>query len=407
MADGSTTQPAAFFGLPSDVQYCKNCVISNQRPSSAIEFKNNNKKEVIHFDDDGLCSACRYHESKWNEIDWEARQQELLKLLDRHRSKDGSYDVIVPGSGGKDSIYVSHVLKYKYGMHPLTVTWPPNMCTDIGWQNFKSWIDSGLDNISFHQNGRIHRYLTRAAFLNLGHPFQPFILGQKQVGPKTALRYGVKLIMYGESQAEEGNRIDEAYDPVMNPNYFSVPRAEHRHVTLGGLSYDEIIANGFSACDLQAYLPAAREDIDEAGIEVHHMGYYEHWRNQDKFYYAVENTGFNPNPERTEGTYSKYAGLDDRIDGFHYYTTFIKFGIGRASYDAAQEIRNRHITREEGVALVHRYDGEFPKRYFQDFLDYVDIDEDTFWKTIDSYRSPHLWRKDGNEWALRKRVEQL
>ena len=96
--------------------------------------------------------------------------------------------------------------------------------------------------------------------------------------------------------------------------------------------------------------------------------------------------------------------LDDKIDGFHYYTTFIKFGIGRATYEAAQEIRNRHITREEGVALVHRYDGEFPKKYFNEFLEYIDIGEHQFWETVNSFRSPHIWGTEGNEPKLRHQV---
>ena len=61
------------------------------------------------------------------------------------------------------------------------------------------------------------------------------------------------------------------------------------------------------------------------------------------------------------GTYSKYP-IDDKIDDFHYYTTFVKFGIGRATYDASQEIRSGEI-REEGVSLVHKFDGEFPTRF--------------------------------------------
>ena len=64
------------------------------------------------------------------------------------------------------------------------------------------------------------------------------------------------------------------------------------------------------------------------------------------------------------GTYSKYSSIDDKIDCFHYYTMFIKFGIGRASFDASQEIRNGKITREEGINLVKKYDSEFPKKYF-------------------------------------------
>jgi hypothetical protein len=89
------------------------------------------------------------------------------------------------------------------------------------------------------------------------------------------------------------------------------------------------------------------------------------------------------------------------MEGIHYWTTYVKFGIGRATYDAARDVRDRFIERDEGVALVHRYDGEFPKRYFKDFLVYVQIDEDTFWKTVDGFRSPHLWKKEGNDWVLR------
>ncbi|MBI4969627.1 MAG: N-acetyl sugar amidotransferase [Rhodospirillales bacterium] len=392
------------FGLPAEVRFCKRCVISNQRPSAAVEFRNRNAKDVIAFDEEGVCSACRFHELKYGGIDWDERQRMLLDLLDRHRSRDGGYDIIVPGSGGKDSVYVAHVLKHKYGMHPLTVTWPPHLYTDIGRRNFDAWLDTGFDNVTFHPNGKVHRELTRFAFLNLLHPFQPFILGQKQIGPKMALKYGVKLVMYGESQAEGGTNMQEGLRPAMNPKYYSIPKAERSSLRVGGLGLDELLARGLTSSDLLPYVPAALEDVLEAAVEVHHMGFYERWVPQEKYYYAAEHCGFKPNPERSEGTYSKYSSLDDKIDGFHYYTTYIKFGIGRATYDAAQEIRNGHLTRDEGIALVNRYDGEFPKKYFPEFLDYIGIDEDTFWKSIDACRSPHLWCKEGNDWVLRHKV---
>lgn len=391
-------------GLPEDVRFCKTCVVSNQRPSSTVEFKNVNRKEVIEIDDDDICSACRYHEIKYNEIDWDDRARQLEELLARHRRDDGEYDVIVPGSGGKDSMYVSHVLKHKFGMHPLTVTWPPHMYTDIGRENFDAWLEDGFDNVSFHPNRHVHRALTREAFVNLLHPFQPFILGQKQIGPKSALKYGVKLIMYGESQAEGGTNIAEAFTPAMDPKYYSVPRGEETGIRLAGLDVLTLQERGFETNELRPYMPVWREDVEAADVEVHHMGFYEKWRPQEKYYFAVENCGFKPNPERTEGTYTKYNSLDDKIDGFHYYTTYIKFGLGRATYESAQEVRNHHLTREEAVALIHRYDGEFPSKYFHDFLDYIEIGEDKFWEIIDSYRPQHLWEKSGNDWVLKHLV---
>ena len=130
------------YGLPQKVKFCKKCVISNQRPSSTIEFKSSKGelKKVINFNDEDICSTCVYHDEKETGIDWQEREKKLEELLSKFRSKDGSYDVVVPGSGGKDSAFTAHVLKEKFGMNPLTVTWAPHLYTDIGQKNFHNWI---------------------------------------------------------------------------------------------------------------------------------------------------------------------------------------------------------------------------------------------------------------------------
>lgn len=392
----------SLYGLPADVRYCSRCVMSNQRPSSTVEFKNVDKKDPLEIDDQNVCSACRQHERKWETIDYEARQKTLTKILDQHRSKDGSYDMIIPGSGGKDSMYVAHVMKHKYGMHPLTVTWPPHMYTNIGRKNMDAFLRH-FDNISLSPAGDVHRLLTREAFLNLLHPFQPFILGQKSIGPRMAMKYGIKLVMYGENESEGGSRIDPN-NPIMEPRFFSVPRAKQKDIFLGKHSYENLLKMGLTHSDLLPYLPLALEDIKTTETSVYYMSYFENWRSQEKYYYAMENCGFEPHTERTDGTFTKFCGLDDKIDGLQYYTTYVKFGIGRATYDASQEIRHRYIDRDEGVALVHKFDGEFPKTFHQDCLEYMNIDEDQFWAAIDHFRSPHLWTKENNEWKLRRQV---
>jgi N-acetyl sugar amidotransferase len=397
----------AFYGLPKEVVFCRKCVISNQRPSSTVEFKSidKDKKSTIAFGDDGICDACRYQDIKDSKIDWLAREENLLRVLDRFRKTDGGYDVIVPGSGGKDSAYTSHILKYKYGMNPLTVTWAPHIYTDIGFKNFENWLHvGGHDNILFTPNGRLHRYLTKLAFKNLLHPFQPFIVGQRIIGPRIAKQFGIPLVMYGENQAEYGNNVDDNYTPKMDEKFFSVDDADQ--ISLGGESINSIIeSTEFKINDFAPYIPPSYEELNAANIEVHYLGYYLKWDPQECYYYAVENTGFEANTERTPGTYSKYSSIDDKIDMFHYFTTLIKFGIGRATYDAAQEIRNGKITREEGVHLVRKYDQEFPEKYFADFLEYVSISEIEFWETVDSKRSPHLWMQSGNEWKLKFQVD--
>ena len=418
----SKTPLSAKYGLPDKVSFCQRCVTSNQKPISAIEFQHTagSVKQAIHIDTENICDACRVAEKK-SLIDWDARDAELRELCDRHRSSDGSYDCLVPGSGGKDSFVAAHMLKYKYGMHPLTVTWAPHVYTEWGWRNFQRWIHAGFDNYLCTPNGRVHRLLTRLAVENLFHPFQAFILGQKSLAPKMAVLHQIPLVFYGENEAEYGNPIGDADSAKRSWKYFSAPEKSSIH--LGGTSIKDLTTDfGLEDVDLDPYLPANPAGLEKLGIEVHYLGYYVKWHPQSCYYYSVEHGGFEASPERTPGTYSKYNSIDDRIDDFHYYTTFIKYGIGRATYDAAQEIRSGDINREEGVALVQRFDGEYPTRFSDEIFTYLSIPEkefphaskmfeqpimdlNYFNNLADSFRSPHLWSYNKGQWSLRYQVK--
>jgi len=392
-------------GLPEKVVFCKRCVMSNQRPSSSVEFRHTagKKHKTLHIDKDGVCDACRVAEQK-EQIDWKKREDELLRLLDKHRRNDGHYDCIVPGSGGKDSVYASHLLKYKYGMHPLTVTWPPLMYTEYGYQNFRNWLDiGGFDNITFNRNGKVMKLLTRLSIENLLHPFQTFILGQKNLAPKIAAKYGVPLIFYGENEAEYGNPIADNMTSFRDKSFYTMNNLDE--IYLGGVSIQELMKKyDLPLVDLMAFLPLDYREVEKTEMEVHYLGYYIKWTPQEAYYYAVEHTNFQARPFRSQGTYSKYNSIDDKIDDLHYYTMFIKFGIGRTSYDASQEIRNSHIRREEGVALVKRFDGEFPARYFNEVMDYIEMKPEKFLELCDQFRSPHLWERINGEWRLRHQI---
>jgi N-acetyl sugar amidotransferase len=356
------------------------------------------------------------------DIDWAQREAELRALCDKYRRTDGGYDCLVPGSGGKDSFYQAHVLKYKYGMHPLTVTWAPHQYTDWGWKNHQAWIHAGFDNYLCTPNGRVHRLLTRLAVENLFHPFQPFILGQKFLAPKFAALFGIPLVFYGENEAEYGNPIADTGKAERDYRYFATGKADE--VFFGGTSKHDLIHKyGLCENDLEPYMPGDPAVLKAKQIQVHYLGYYLKWHPQGAYYYAVEHGGFQASPERTPGTYSKYNSIDDQIDDLHYWTTHVKFGIGRATYDAAQEIRNGEITREEGVALVRRFDGEWPARFEQNLMDYLSINprelpeafkqftepamtKASFLKLADRFRSPHLWMMTEDGWKLRKTVWQ-
>lgn len=414
--------PQAMYGLPRKIIFCNSCSYSNQKPNSEREFTHQitSSKPTVKFNEFGVCSACQIAEIK-KKIDWQDREKMLQELCNRYRKRNGEYDCIVPGSGGKDSFYTSFVLKYKYNMNPLTVTWAPHIYTPWGWENFQSWINSGFDNHLVTPNGRVHRLLTRLALENIFHPFQPFIMGQMNMPPRMALQLDIPLVVYGENPVEYGNDQDSFLtSPRKDPTYFSSQQKDQNFIA--GMPIEELIGDfGLSASDLKPYLPIDASRFNHTKLDVQYLGYYLPWHPQDLYYFAVENGGFKASPERTSGTYSKYSGIDDKIDDLHYYCTYIKFGIGRATYDSAQEIRNGEIERDEAVSLIRRYDGEYPIRFEKESFDYLSlpirefpiassrfetsiIDSKYFEELTNKFRSPHLWQFSDKGWELRKSI---
>ena len=392
LSSQSEQMPSLFKGLriinPDEkVIYCKRCVNSNQRPR-------------VHLNDDGVCGQCLYAEYKHTMVDWDKREKELAALCDLHRSKDGSWDVIVPGSGGKDSGYVAYILKKKYGMHPLTVTWASAIPTEIGRQNLESFIHSGFDDILVTPNGQIHRKLSRITFTEFGDNFLPFAYGQLHVPLQIATKYNIPLVMYGENgELEYGGSLKNYNKPTLDPaghDYILEKFTNHppEHWKSFGLDMNE----------LRLYMPPSLEELKKVGVEEHYFSYYENWDPQLHYETARKYLGFKPNPERSEGTYTNFASLDDKTDGFHYYMAFIKFGIARATSDASHQIRDGVIARDEAVELVRKYDGEFPAKYLKDFLDYVYMDMNTLDQTIDRYRRPIIWKNENGRWKLRQQV---
>jgi N-acetyl sugar amidotransferase len=390
------------YGLPPKVLFCKKTLMSNQRPLSAIEFNHGikSKKETIKFNKNGISDTWFYSKKK-KEINWKSREIELLKLLDKHRGKHGKYDCIVPGSGGKDSIMASHILKFEYGMNPITVTWPPILYTDYGYKNFQNWLSSGnLDNISAKRDEHTMKVLTKLSIVNLLHPFQTFMLGQKIFSARISSKLNIPLVFYGENEAEHGNNAKDNKKPARSQKYFL--SNDNKNFLLGGVSVNALLNDyNLKIKNLEDFLPLKSNDIKEKKIEQHYLGYYKEWTPQEAFYYAVQKGNFRPRPFRTEGTYSKYNSIDDKIDDLHYWTVLIKFGYGRATCDVSQELRNDHLTIKEGKELIKKYDLEFPNRYFDEVMEYVGIKKKYFHKLCDRFRSPHIWKKTSGGWKLR------
>ena len=111
------------------------------------------------------------------------------------------------------------------------------------------------------------------------------------------------------------------------------------------------------------------------------------------------------------------------MDHFYYHSYFIKFGIGRATHDVSQEIRNGDISLNEGRNLINKYDGEFPEKIEKEIYEYWTIDNNSFSEKIvnlfetpvvnreyydnlaNYFRSPHIWKKTNNGFELRNKIK--
>lgn len=349
----------------------------------------------IVFDDEGICNACRNAEEK-KRIDWDARRAEFLDLVGPYRSSDGSWDCIVPWSGGKDSSSIAYKLKFEFGMNPLLVTFSPLIPNEVGMRNREAMLRLGFDHIFFRPDQRVHRRLTRRFFIERGNPKVAWDAGVNAVPVKLAAKLGIPLVFYAEhGESEYGGRVlrEESrkirdLTEVIEHQIGDDPR---------NWADDEI-----SEADLNPYLYPDSADLDRVGIKALYFAYFFRWSMLENFHFIREKIPFATHPSgRTPGTFTDFDSLDDKSDNLYYHMQFVKFGFGRAVRDACRMIQNDQMTRGEGLELARRYDDEFPEEHLDAMLEYMSMDRDELLATIDLHRNPELWRKisDG-DWEL-------
>jgi len=365
---------------------CKKCLTLSTRPR-------------VEYDENGICNACNWSEAKKTEVDWKARWKELEDLCDTFRCTDGSeWDVLVPCSGGKDGSYVAWILKNKFNMHPLCVTLKPQMQTEVGKKNLDNFIKSGFDHILISPNPKIYDALARKGFKEQGRPKLPFVIGISLFTMKIAMKFNIPFIMYGEEGEEEyGGKTTQV-------GKFKITRDYLIDYYYSGHDPVEYL-DEFTKDDLKWWTLPTDEELNKTEIYPTHWSHFENWDPELHHKIAKEHCGLSTVEDKSVGTFTNYAQLDDKLQDLHAYMMQIKFGFGRAWSDACIEIRAGRMSREQAIELVKRYDGIFPDEYLQDYLDYFKMTEKEFWNVVDSYRSLDIWKNVNGEWKLKFEIK--
>lgn len=365
------------------MKYCKKCIMPDTRPEQV-------------FNSEGECDACSSAVIKHKAIDWNSRREEFKKILDKYRCKDGSWwDCIIPVSGGKDSCHQAYTLKYEFGMNPLCVNFIPCEMTELGLKNILFLRGLGLDIIQVGANRMTYRQMIRKGFFDLGDCCWPEHIGIFTVPPRVAVQYRIPLIIWGEnSQFEYGGPASKRNDNYLDRNWLE-------QFQMLGYRISDLYNEGFKKSDLLVFEYPSDKELKETGVTGLFLGYYTNWNAMEHTQKMAE-LGWNRNPSGpTQGSYYDFENLDCKWVGLHDYLKFLKYGFGRATDQLCIEIRHGRISRDEAIRVVRKYEGQVPREYLSDFLEFTGCSEEEFFKTLDKFTNRKIFKTDGNNNLIR------
>ncbi|MBH61792.1 MAG: flagellin modification protein, PseA [Alphaproteobacteria bacterium] len=368
------------------IRYCTNCLYPETKPD-------------LHFDEQGVCSACRGFDAR-ADIDWERRRQEFVAILERYRARDGdNYDCIVPVSGGKDStVQVLRILEN--GFNPLCVTSTTDSLSEIGRRNIENIKQLGVDHIEMSPNPIVRRRISRLALRQVGDISWGEHVGIFTIPVRIAVQMGIKLIIWGEnSQNEYGGPAAAADNNSLDRRWL-----EEFGGLLGLRVSDLIGQDGIEAKHLVQYSYPSNEALGAASVTGLFLGYYFPWDGYGNALYAQAH-GFETLPGTVEGSIVNYENVDNFQTGIHDYFKFLKFGFGRATDLANNHIRRGRLKRDDALRLVKRHDGKFPWTYLgrpvEEILEEIDVSFDEFLSICDRFTNRKLFETDNRGEPIR------
>jgi len=359
------------------MRYCTRCVY----PAAAAA--------PLTFDENGVCTGCRAHAQR-KAIDYTARWELLKELAKEYRSKGDQYDCIIPVSGGKDSYYQAHVIVKELGMKPLLVTYHGNNYLPVGERNLQRMRDVfDCDHIVFRPSVGVLKKLNRVCFRAMGDMNWHAHCGIFTYPVRAAYHFKVPLLVWGEH-----GYTDLAGMYSMNDFVEMTAKYRLEHAQRGFDWHDMVGKEGLREQDLLWAKYPTDDEIDEVDIRGIYIFNYVPWEANDHGPLMKKLYGWEESPEPFDRTYRRMSNLDDMHEnGVHDYLKYVKFGYGRGTDHACKDIRAGKMTRDEGIAMVRKYDHVKPRDLGR-WLDYVDMREDEFDRVADTFRDARVWRKD-------------
>ncbi|HTN20536.1 MAG TPA: N-acetyl sugar amidotransferase [Pelobium sp.] len=364
-----------------EIRYCSKCLFPETKPD-------------LFFNDEGVCSACEASSQKDLDIDWKQRERDFFSIIDKYKKgpEQIGYDCLIPVSGGKDSTYQAYFMKEVCGLNPLCVCFETTNLTELGQRNLDNISKMGIDVIYFKKNYKAYRSMVVEGFKRVGDEMWPNHLGIFTVPIHIAVKFNIPLVIWGENpQQEYGGPVESVENKHLNRRWL-----EEFGGLLGNRIQDMVGVDGLTEKELTPYFYPTDEEIDRVGVVGIFLGHYFFW-DARKQLDIVKKYGFSVKEDGpVEGTYTNYENLDEKMHSLHDYLKYVKYGFGRATDHACIDIRNKRITRDEGLELVKKYDGKYPHLGIKEFVDYSGMTKEEIDCILDSFTNPILFAQDEN-----------
>lgn len=378
------------------MKYCARCL-----------YPENAKPTIIIDDEDGICSGCKYNESRQKlEVNWDERKQMFGEIMEEAKrmaeERGNNYDCIIPVSGGKDSHFQVYVVKEIYGLNPLLVTYNHIFNHEAGLRNLENLVEkSGCDLIRFTANPHAVKKLSRFMLETVGDLTWHYHAGIRTLPFKVAVEKNIPLIIWGEHGFAELTGIVSLEDFV---EFTRWNRKEH---DMRGFEPEDVVEKSkglITMKDLDPYIFPTDEALEETEVRGIYMSNFFDWNAKKAVERMMKIWDFKPISYERERTFVQYAKIDDHANDIHDYLKFLKFGYGRATDDASMEIRHGRMTREEGIQMVERYDSNTPKS-LKPYLDFMGLSVQEFYDLVEPMRDPSIWEKVKGQWRMKDTVK--
>jgi len=346
----------------------------------------------IKFDNKGVCPACNYHDSLL-EVDWDERRNEIDAIVAFGKANNHSgYDCIIGVSGGKDSLrqalYVKNVLKMK----PLLISlgYPPEQVTQRGVNNVSNMIEHGFDCISINPSPGVWRKLMRKGFFEFTNWAKSTELALFSSVPRLAIAYQIPLIWWGENAALQLGDLNVMGKSGSDGNNL------RKMNTLGGGDISWLLSAEIKKHDILQYLYPSEKEMGDADLRITFLGYF--WKDWSLIdngnFSALRGLDIRRESPHELGDHVGITSLDENWVTLNQMIKYLKYGFGRISDYVNEDIRNKRMTREEGIILLKRYDGTCSDSYIESFSEYIGISVKEFWEQVDKSVNLSLFSRE-------------